>query len=1619
MEVASNNGVGTMNTVSESNPEISKGESFLISPEISKVVNETCGMSEHTEVDDSPVKAEKIPEDEGKTAIYKKFQLEEEAGTGENEIKEATEDRMEKGETDHGIEEMNLDIQGEKRVEEVKKIEDESKAEHNFEVSTPATDKKDSLGKENEEKEPEIEVCKESETAASATGKENPDMKEYPIADISNPSIADETQKESIKEDESSPMKLKEEASDSNIEETTFETVKESKEEITPIEFKEDLVHSSSVELEESKKDTEEETSVKGSINTADLDSASAATETEETNIKEVEAEEEKKDINNVLAVEENGLATTEHQGIGADSADIDVKPSDSSISCEKEEEIPQEENEMPDKVPNGGSEEVCLQKEEEKEPKAVSEEETIVDQGLQKEEPEEKIQTTSSTLPSEEKEHGTGAISKEIKYGKTKEEEPANLDAVIGDEITNEQTLSANKPEEETTSSALLSKELLEKNISMVEKTEEEKIKEVEIPDKISKDSSDAKKTAEICLEKEEFQELEDAKKDETAAAQAIQVEEPKKQSLTSSSELPSEKPEHGTTANVNGVEEEKVKEVQMLEKEICLEKERPQKPEAVVDQETTVAPASITEESLDIETICTVEKLDEEKKKEVEKLEDENCEDSSVRETKEIFLRKEEPNELQAVPKEEITSGQTFSEERSTEQLHISTSAITSEELEHETKKTEDEKTKKEEIVKDEISEDASDARTTEEICSQKERSIELEAVVEDEMTAGHNLPENKLEEQVQNPTSAPPSKEEECGSTSTTEMIESEKTKEAEFLQDDNVEEVSLQKERLQEDEALAKYEDASSQTLPLEKSEEQIPNPVFTLPSDDNVEEVSLQKERLQEDEALAKYEDASSQTLPAEKSEEQIPNPVVTLPSDDNVEEVSLQKERLQEDEALAKYEDASSETLPAEKSEEQIPNSVVTLPSDEHKHETVNEEDKVKEEEMQNEDSDGTKTVEEICAEKDETRGPQQKPADHLHITTSTLSSEVQEDESPEKIPEQTREIEEASNVKMETREKAFDNELLTESEDATIKEKFVEAKEEITRDEENQSEKTNEGNEIILNEVSKKEVLEDKEVTETSYSTSHLEELTKDGSGEDEIKDKLIEDETNEALETTQNDELVLGLEAQKISEIEIIEKQIVCEDKTVEDPGQASVSRIETGIVSEEESSTELSKAESTKDFAEGNEIIDDIRQAEETTNIASDKQIPGELYPTEKTEIASSIDKEHVQIELQDRVAESSEKAEVGDVKEISPKEAEHDGEKTADNSGEEIINKESTSVEDSTKVSSSDNVESSAKGTLQVTRDMIVEREAKDEIAASQILLVEKPEEQSAAPSSELPSEEGEHGVTTKVDAVEERELKEVETLDKDSSDTKTGGEICLENEGKKELKPVLEQESIAVQASSTEIPGEADPIETRKTTGSIGKDQFPTEQQDRALETSGKAEVGHLEPGNAQEICSEQGVDHGDKTKTDNSGVEIVQESASADSAKLSLSDLLQKPTRENMQVAERVIEERELTVSKEEPPVEEAETIEAKEAKTDEEKDEGGEHNKPDSGSDAPVMVEAPRDTDAKPHKKSHNILSGVGSKVKHSISKVKKAITGKSSHSKESKPISPKGSEK
>ncbi|KAE9466446.1 hypothetical protein C3L33_01631, partial [Rhododendron williamsianum] len=168
-----------------------------------------------------------------------------------------------------------------------------------------------------------------------------------------------------------------------------------------------------------------------------------------------------------------------------------------------------------------------------------------------------------------------------------------------------------------------------------------------------------------------------------------------------------------------------------------------------------------------------------------------------------------------------------------------------------------------------------------------------------------------------------------------------------------------------------------------------------------------------------------------------------------------------------------------------------------------------------------------------------------------------------------------------------------------------------------------------------------------------------------------------------------------------------------------------------------------------------------------------------------------------------------------------------------------------------------------------------------------------------------------------------------------------------------------------------------------------------------------------------DPSESIERTNSKGMECGEENRMGKQSKEITEESQMIESAKMSLSDLLQRSVKRNVQVGEDVTEERELMGNKEEPQNETAETVEAEEEeavhdKKDEE-EEGDELKREDSGSDAPVMVEASRDMDVKiAHKKPHhhNILSGVGSKVKHSLAKVKKAITGKSSHP---KPTSPK----
>ncbi|KAL8475395.1 hypothetical protein ACS0TY_028164 [Phlomoides rotata] len=168
----------------------------------------------------------------------------------------------------------------------------------------------------------------------------------------------------------------------------------------------------------------------------------------------------------------------------------------------------------------------------------------------------------------------------------------------------------------------------------------------------------------------------------------------------------------------------------------------------------------------------------------------------------------------------------------------------------------------------------------------------------------------------------------------------------------------------------------------------------------------------------------------------------------------------------------------------------------------------------------------------------------------------------------------------------------------------------------------------------------------------------------------------------------------------------------------------------------------------------------------------------------------------------------------------------------------------------------------------------------------------------------------------------------------------------------------------------------------------------------------SAECSGERDL--LEPSKVEQ----QEADCGNEERTDQ---ETAGKPESEEATKPSLSDLFDVSMRETSKMAEHSATDEEPTTHTEDLHAEKPDEDQHENAKTEEEHDdddESSEQRGSELSSEAPVIVDM-ADADVKvSHKKSHNILSGVGSKVKHSIAKVKKAITGKSSHP---KPPSPK----
>ncbi|KAJ4885364.1 titin-like isoform X2 [Raphanus sativus] len=226
----------------------------------------------------------------------------------------------------------------------------------------------------------------------------------------------------------------------------------------------------------------------------------------------------------------------------------------------------------------------------------------------------------------------------------------------------------------------------------------------------------------------------------------------------------------------------------------------------------------------------------------------------------------------------------------------------------------------------------------------------------------------------------------------------------------------------------------------------------------------------------------------------------------------------------------------------------------------------------------------------------------------------------------------------------------------------------------------------------------------------------------------------------------------------------------------------------------------------------------------------------------------------------------------------------------------------------------------------------------------------------------------------HGVCT-----EEEATKEI--YEEESKQTNTVTAIKEEMKEEKKDTPEdflnsMKNTDDATEKSKPEIQ-EIDKLSPASETPQKQGDEVPTQQKREIADDVPKIENLEI----AEKVQQKYGEDETEPT---------VKEPA-----RKSLSDLIQ-----NVKVTDKP------EVATTEPRMEEEATAEGE--------DEDGEEHKDDKTSpDSIVMVEA-KDTVSiiKTQKKSHGILSGVGSKVKHSISKVKKALTGKSSHP--TKPSSP-----
>ncbi|XP_057491381.1 uncharacterized protein LOC130777121 [Actinidia eriantha] len=662
---------------------------------------------------------------------------------------------------------------------------------------------------------------------------------------------------------------------------------------------------------------------------------------------------------------------------------------------------------------------------------------------------------------------------------------------------------------------------------------------------------------------------------------------------------------------------------------------------------------------------------------------------------------------------------------------------------------------------------------------------------------------------------------------------------------------------------------------------------------------------------------------------------------------------------------------------------------------------------------------------------------------------------------------------EEASNLEFEKTGKVLESVSEIHSSEVTpilegteIKNRQLEGSITELRDWQNRSAETTEADEAIKKETSEEKVIGENQVAGNSLPVSPYEETVANSNQEDELPEEYCPGErTNEELFE----------ESEKAGADKNIKKSITAEDRSVEDPYQVLVGDETSNISPPEEVSDgkKVEKAPVKVDpESRGDEInfrdtaieattpIEEVKsyevplaKHEDRTGDSSDETVMSKDEKQKNTDPAIPPIKDAVAEEPpNDKFSENFDEASTpaptgpthetiktyGENKEIASADSKNskilmDNEKlkhqslgtscegncsidgwnlkerelyvdkpsissSTTTSQEEIADKENENIADEKQDFTFD------KQTTEAARML---EEEKNVPFSEALTKVEELGELSTIGNESKLDEANIHSTTADNEDEKTENLNEIPNLLSDAKDTKVsheGGRMDFADVNVI-TKDTKELETTSLSISHEQIARDADPSYSTVTINAIESTSVPLVQECPTEKGSQNSEnkAGYA-AGSEPEA---KAVQYGEEKKLGEECQETTEKSIPIDSAKKSLSDPLQRSTKRTLQGVEHLTEGKEVT---EKLQTETAEAARVEEAKTDEE-EEGDEHKKEDSGSDAPVLVEASRDMDVKvPHKKSHHILSGVGSKVKHSIAKVKKVITGKSSHPKTTK---------